>query len=100
MIDFEAFESTRQSLPKLRADSVPEFGGGGPPTELPDYLRRLNDKQREAALITDGPLIVLAGAGSGKTSMLTARIAWLVQGVRVPPYHVLAVTFTNKAAGE
>ena len=62
-------------------------------------LDRLNDKQREAASRIDGPLLILAGAGSGKTSTMTSRIAYMVeQGIS--PYNILAVTFTNKAAAE
>lgn len=65
-----------------------------------NLLEKLNDKQREAASQIDGSILILAGAGSGKTRTITYRIAHMIENIGISPYSILAVTFTNKAAKE
>ncbi|RJP45834.1 MAG: DNA helicase [Desulfobacteraceae bacterium] len=106
--------ATRKSIKPMVAETASDFTGAAPNADIPsknmlaeaetsdtvDILAGLNEAQVQAVTHDKGPLIIIAGPGTGKTRTLTCRIAWLIRHCRVKPENILAVTFTNKAARE
>ncbi|MGI9392238.1 MAG: UvrD-helicase domain-containing protein, partial [Parvibaculales bacterium] len=93
MTNNDAFDLTLEEAPLSQQAQAQSFAS-------PDWLQGLNKVQCEAIKAGDGPLLILAGAGTGKTRVLTSRIAWLIGQGKLWPSQCLAVTFTNKAARE